>query len=101
MGKPWFEKYEDRFLADLKSLDDFEIKYKIDEDQKSKGILVLYLTILKENKLHLELSENLELSMEFPDSYPVFRPEVFASKLNLPRHQNPVVKNLCLLPRPS
>lgn len=101
MSKPWFEKYEDILKADLKSLDDLSIKYEIDLEQKSKGVLLLRLIVLKENALNIELNEDLHLEAEFPDSYPVFRPEVFATNLQLPRHQNPVVKNLCLLPRPS
>ena len=36
-----------------------------------------------------------------PEAFPLFRPEVFAEELSLPRHQNPLAKNLCLLPRPS
>lgn len=35
----------------------------------------------------------------FPDEYPWFRPEVVSPEDDLPKHQAPFQKNLCLLPR--
>src|SRR5579864_9007258 len=43
----------------------------------------------------------VELRAEFPDFYPYVRPEVYATTLDLERHQNPFGKNLCLLGRRS
>ena len=42
-----------------------------------------------------------ELIAIYPDSYPYTRPEIFAPSLTLDHHQNPALKNLCLLPRSS
>lgn len=101
MNLPWFIKYEDRYKADLESLVKLDIAFQIDKAEKEKGVLILTLVIVKDNKLNLRVESDLSLIVEFPDSYPFFRPEVFATNLSLPRHQNPIAKNLCLLPRPS
>jgi len=39
------------------------------------------------------------LRVVFPDLYPYFRFEIYASDLKLPHHQNPFGKNLCLIGR--
>jgi molybdopterin/thiamine biosynthesis adenylyltransferase len=43
------------------------------------------------------LSEQLSLRVRFPDLYPFFRFEIFAPTLSLSHHQNPLLKNLCLI----
>ncbi len=43
--------------------------------------------------------EAIELEIVFPDNFPHFRPHVFGKNLKLPRHQNPISKDLCLSPR--
>lgn len=97
----WFEAFELRYRQELQELDDLKIPFKVNEAMKAKGVLSLSLTLTKGNKLGIVAAEGLNLQVDFPDSYPFFRPEVFAKDLSLPRHQNPLGKNLCLLPRPS
>jgi hypothetical protein len=41
----------------------------------------------------------VDLVVRYPDSFPYFRPEVYAPGLDLGRHQNPFEHNLCLLDR--
>ncbi len=41
----------------------------------------------------------VELTIVYPDAFPILRPEVFAPNLALRRHQNPFEGNLCLLDR--
>lgn len=41
----------------------------------------------------------IQLIGHYPDLYPFFRPEVFAPDLELPRHQHPMSKALCLIGR--
>lgn len=45
--------------------------------------------------------ETISLEVVYPDLFPYFRPEVFASGLRLGRHQNPFEGNLCLLEAPT
>ena len=55
--------------------------------------------IVRLNVRPLQINLPEELIVTFPDSYPYFRFEIQAPSLNLPRHQNPLIKNLCTLGR--
>lgn len=97
----WFERYKARYNDELKAFDEYGIEYSIDETSKEKGIIKFILKIEAKNK-HFKfegIEDDINLIVECPDLYPFFRPEVIADDINLPRHQNPFGKNLCLLPR--
>lgn len=90
--KRWWDEWPDRLKYELQALEDAGIPYKRDEQA------------FKEGRLELELcatvaGEKIELRARFPDLYPYFRFEVFAPKLSLLHHQNPLQKNLCLVGR--
>lgn len=98
---PWFESQPEWYKEELDSLTHYGIVHELDEKLKSQGILSLYLTIQPDNPYFSDLGieEELKLIAQYPDTFPFFRPEITAPNLNLVRHQNPVQKNLCLLPR--
>lgn len=97
----WFILRPHRLQKEEEALQAIGVPYTIDEDLKKNGILYLELTIEKINP-HFNLPdgiEDLNLVIVFPDTYPFFRPLVYAPSLNLLRHQNIIDKNLCLLGR--
>src|SRR6188768_1007903 len=99
----WFERYVDRYAQELQAFTDIEIDYVVDEELKERtGVIRLTLTIKANNSFFKEcFTEDHELVVVYPDSFPWFRPMVFDYELALSRHQNPLGKNLCLLPRPT
>jgi molybdopterin/thiamine biosynthesis adenylyltransferase len=99
----WFEKFPHRLHDELEALNAVGVLAEIDNGLENKGIIRLEFTIPADNEF-FDLPENtpdLNLIVVFPDSYPYFRPNVYAKDLNLSRHQDPIEKNLCLLPRPT
>ncbi len=92
VNKVWWERWPHILSKQLQELDKAGIKYSIVEKDSQKGILVLSLSYIYEEKI-------LELEAVFPDLYPYFRFEVKGLNLELPRHQNPFNKNLCLIGR--
>jgi molybdopterin/thiamine biosynthesis adenylyltransferase len=95
----WYTSNERRYNQELQALEKAGIEYTEDKELKAQNILCLQLKIEKGNPIIEGLDDDLELKVVFPDLYPFFRPEVSALNLALPRHQNPIQKNLCLLPR--
>lgn len=89
----WWEKWPGRLERELADLDAAGIKYARDEAQFSQGIACLDL------QMPIADGETTPLKVVFPDLYPYFRFEVYAPELDLPYHQNPFEKNLCLLGR--
>ena len=92
MAQRWWEKWPERLESELNELDELGVRYEIDEKSKNDGKLALNL----EYKLD---STPIYLRVSFPDNYPYFRFEVSTDDLDLERHQNPFVKNLCLIGR--
>ena len=90
--KVWWELYPDRLKYELKALDAAGIEYSKDEQAYRKGILCLDVRLPVDGQF-------IKLSVVFPDLYPYFRFEVYAHELDLPHHQNPFGKNLCLIGR--
>ena len=90
--KPWWEVHGGRLEYELEALDKAGIRCRKDKDAFAAGIVQLWLTLVHEG-------EELELRVVFPDLYPYFRFEIYAAKLDLPHHQNPFAKNLCLIGR--
>lgn len=87
--KPWWETYPGRFEEELSNLKKEGIEYCIDDEAYAKGVLCLDITMKDAGKLRVV----------FPDLYPYFRFEIYAPELNLPHHQNPFQKNLCMIGR--
>jgi molybdopterin/thiamine biosynthesis adenylyltransferase len=100
---PWFEIAPKRYQRELDALTERGVEPHVDSAALSQGILRLSFTIRGDNSYFklAGLVDSIELSAIYPDSFPYFRPEVTAPGIELPRHQNPVGKNLCLLPRPA
>lgn len=98
---PWFEAEPDRLERELHALTAHGVVPLVDEAARSQGILKVSFTIEGSNPaFQLDgLVDSVQLEATYPDNYPYFRPEVFALNISLPRHQNPIGKNLCLLPR--
>lgn len=89
----WWVRQPERYEYELAELDAARIEYSIDEGARAEGILRLDLNIPNEE------GEPLKLQATFPDLYPYFRFEIRAPEIDLPHHQNPFSKNLCLLGR--
>jgi molybdopterin/thiamine biosynthesis adenylyltransferase len=88
----WWERYPGLLQVELDNLDAHGIRYEVDDESQSRGVV------------HLRLfpavgGRELPLIAIFPDSYPFFRFEVQAPTLQLRHHQHAQGKNLCLLPR--
>jgi molybdopterin/thiamine biosynthesis adenylyltransferase len=90
---PWFARVPERLEYELEALRHAGIQFSRRADDFTQGILVLDLIVDTADQ------GKIELRAEFPDFYPYGRPEVYATTLNLERHQNPFGKNLCLLGR--
>ena len=89
---PWFERVPERLEYELQALAASGIRYEVDEQARNAGILRL--------RLFPEFSgEVVELEAIFPDLYPYFRFTIKAPKWDLPHHQHPFGKDLCLIGR--
>lgn len=92
--KPWWESRPKRLADELRRLDEAGISYRIDTNEQARGRLRLEVEVPIGHQVH-------RLQALFPDVYPYTRFEVIAPDLDLPRHQNPFQKNLCLIGRPT
>ncbi len=92
MMGPWWVRFPERYHYELEELDRAGIQWARDEGAFKKGFLRLELTFNHDGTL-------VPLVVTFPDLYPYFRFEVTAPTLDLPHHQNPFEKNLCLMGR--
>jgi hypothetical protein len=97
----WFIQQAERWKSEQEALQLLGISFQVDEELKAQGFLRLDLEITEHSAIANIPAEFLpiKLSASFPYSYPYFRPMVYAPDLDLPRHQNRMDKNLCLLPR--
>lgn len=94
MLKQWWEQWPGRLEYELTELDAIGIQYKRDGSAFRRGKIVLHLQVPHDGQL-------LNLEARFPDVYPYTRFELVAPDLDLPHHQNPIFKNLCLIGRAS
>lgn len=94
MLKRWWELWPSRFDYELDALKAANIRYERDFSEFARGRLVLHLQVPMGEKL-------VRLDARFPDVYPYTRFELIAPDLDLPHHQNPFTKNLCLVGRAS
>jgi molybdopterin/thiamine biosynthesis adenylyltransferase len=69
------------------------IRCTVDEEARVSGLLMLHLTTVTAD------GEELRLIARFSDIYPYTRFEIRAPDLDLPRHQVPFTKQLCLIGR--
>lgn len=98
---PWFEAEPYILEKEVEALNAVGVEFTLNSAAQQLGIIQIELTIDGANEaFNLSgIEEPLKLTAVFPDNYPFFRPEVYGHNLNLPCHQNPFAKNLCLLPR--
>jgi molybdopterin/thiamine biosynthesis adenylyltransferase len=89
---PWWEAWNGRLDYELDALTRFGYRHKKDQAAFDEGRLVLDIEYP-----HPATGEAIALQAVFPDSYPYFAPNVSSDSLELPRHQHPFVKTLCLL----
>lgn len=73
-------------------LEEAGIAYEIDEEARASGFIRLRLTVAVGG-------QELLLIATYPDLFPYVRFDVRAPELNLPRHQHPFSKGLCLIGR--
>jgi hypothetical protein len=92
MLRPWWERWPGRLEYELRKLEAAGIRYEIDEESRSQNRIVLRLN-------HTVGGEELSLLALFPDVYPYTRFDLRALNLDLPRHQQPFSKGLCLIGR--
>lgn len=90
--KPWWEEWPGRLEYELEALKDAGIPFERDDEAFNQGKLILELNPTVDGNA-------VKLIAQFPDLYPYFRFEVFAPELALGHHQNPFLKNLCLIGR--
>lgn len=97
----WFENDIQRLKREEDELKALNVSFNIDEEALREKLLRIQLKIEGNNtKFDLpDKSKDIDLIAVFPDTYPFFRPAVYANDISLPRHQNPLDKGLCLLGR--
>lgn len=90
----WWDLWPGRLEYELEALRATGIPHELDKTALDRGrvIIRLWPTVV---------GEPLNLRAVFPDLYPYFRFELAAPDLDLPRHQHPFAKNLCLIGRPT
>jgi molybdopterin/thiamine biosynthesis adenylyltransferase len=92
MTERWWERYPARYDSELEELQRAGLRFTVDEAAKRAG----FLRIEVFPRVH---DEELPVVAIFPDLYPWFRFEVKAPTENLPHHQHPFAKTLCMIPR--
>lgn len=88
--KIWWEKYPDFYEREIEALRASGYIFSKDEKSFERGKLVLKLA-------YPYRGEEIDLIISYPDTFPFLRPHVSAPNLELPYHQNPIDKELCLL----
>ncbi len=90
--EPWWHRYPKALEQEKAALDALGHPWTIDETAQHAGRLIVRVKVPAG-------SEPLQLTAEYPATYPYFVPQVTLAGKVLARHQNPVGKNLCLLAR--
>lgn len=91
----WPDRYPGRLEYELASFEGRGLDFRLDEGHYQRSGQV----VVRGKLPHGE--QFVDLEVVYPDFFPLFRPQVFATELRLGRHQNPVAGNLCLLDRPT
>lgn len=92
--RPWWDEWPGRLeyeLNELKEVGGNILEVKKDADAGLLQVTFTYILNGKETKFEAE----------YPPTYPYTRFELYAPDLDLKHHQNPLLKNLCVLPRRS
>lgn len=89
---PWWDQWPEVLERETTALDAAGIRWERDEIAFSQGVLRLKLIVPSADG-------SLNLLVVYPDCYPYFRFQVYAPGLDLPYHQNPFERNLCLIGR--
>jgi len=90
----WWDEHPGLLDEELNALRDRGIAFRVNEAARSLGVLALDCEIALPG-----MGSALPIRVVYPDLYPYVRFEVYAPTLDLPRHQNPFGKNLCLIGR--
>lgn len=91
--RTWVERFPGRLERELEEFRERGLAFAIDSRElEEQGRVVLT------GELDLD-GDTMEVEVVYPDVFPFLRPEVYAQELNLDRHQNPYLGNLCLLDR--
>ena len=90
MLKPWWERFPGRLEYEFEELQAIGVEFQRNEMAFRNRRLELDLRAVVDGK-------KIKLHARFPDLYPYFRFELFAPDLALSHHQNPFLKNLCLI----
>lgn len=93
--EPWWEHWDGLLQTEFDALDAAGIRHELDGNFLSNHGIVKVVVWPRVN------GEERRMEAVFPDLYPWFRPEVLSPGDDLPKHQGPFEKNLCLLPRES
>jgi hypothetical protein len=93
IDKRWWERYPLVLAAEHRSLDDLGIVWSRDDTAYNLGVMRLNLPEVD------VAGELVDLVVTYPDLYPYFRFEIDAPGLDLLYHQNPFIKNLCVMGR--
>jgi hypothetical protein len=92
--KAWLLQFPKRFEWELEALRKAGLKFEIRSQDITSGEL--------EISIPAEIGgSRIPLLARFPCTYPFTRFEIIAPELDLPHHQNPFFKNLCLIGRAS
>jgi molybdopterin/thiamine biosynthesis adenylyltransferase len=86
----WWERFPARLEYEIAKLREMGASVEQDRLAKASNRVELLVNVRVS-------SEQLSLRIRFPDLYPFFRFEIFAPTLSLSHHQNPILKNLCLI----
>lgn len=87
----WWDRIPGRLEHELRELRQAGIVASVDEQVLSaEDRVVLHAEAYVEGEL-------IRVRVDFPDVYPYTRFEVYATELDLPHHQHPIEKNLCLI----
>jgi molybdopterin/thiamine biosynthesis adenylyltransferase len=91
----WTERFPGRLEVEQQAFSNTEgCDFEFDQDLFDETQRVVFRGELRRGD-----QESVKLEVRYPASFPYLRPEVFAPDLQLPRHQNPYERNLCLLGR--
>lgn len=95
--KNWIDAWPDRLDYEVEAFATADgLDFALDEEELKASKRVVF-----RGTLTADGRPPLKLEVRYPESFPIFRPEVFAPDLRLGRHQNPYRRNLCLLDRSS
>lgn len=89
----WPDRFEGLLDLEIADYKERGLEFELDQALLDSGGPVVFRGSIEHE------GETIDLEVWYPDSFPYLRPDVIAPRLRLPRHQNPVQHNLCLLDR--